>query len=741
VRKTVAAIGVLASLAAMGAVASASVHTEKPAATELRSTTSSRVVHLLTGDTVLLRTVSGRTQLGVVPVETTGPAPAIGQLKINGRDYVFPGVVRRYLGTFIDPELFDVTRLAAAGSDKRTPVRIQYAADTNPNVPGVTIVHKQGHDATGYVSVANAHAFEQALLTQWRADVRAGASSPKSLLGGVTHIGLDAPGPPPTAQPHYPMRTLVIKALDASGRPANGVFVDVVNTDALGKFVSLLVVNGGEERISVPLGHYSLFAVGDLPDPTPDAANQFIVPISDFAVTTNMQTIVVDARTATITPSVRTPRPAGLSSLSLGWSRYGGDKQLSISVSWVFGTDQEVRVAPAPVTVVGRTDWETYWQLAGAPTSGRPYAYSLSFRDPHRVPVDQRYVVTESELARVNAAYYGNGSDVMPLHVSIPYYPTADTPGFVDILPVGYATRRTEYLLGAPGAVWFDELISASTATNPGGGSFFDGGRRYLAGSVRTVDWLRAPAVPGFTGQTNGEPVFGCTTCRTASKLMVSLSQVTDADPGHDGLLDPSVDGSPISRFRLYENGKLVDDENDVNDGAGGTFDVPTTSTTYRIVDQAIRPWAGYSTTESTTDLSFKSAAGQGGRLPKGWDCRNVDTGACTVLPIMRVRMPLPTDLAGILPLGKSTASLTVEHIQGAPKSAITAEGVQTSVDHGTTWHQATTTRLGNGRFRVVLDNPGSAANQPLSLRITAKDAAGGRITETVLNACRIANG
>jgi hypothetical protein len=39
-----------------------------------------------------------------------------------------------------------------------------------------------------------------------------------------------------------------------------------------------------------------------------------------------------------------------------------------------------------------------------------------------------------------------------------------------------------------------------------------------------------------------------------------------------------------------------------------------------------------------------------------------------------------------------------------------------------------------------VLTNPESAADQPLSLRITAKDAAASTITETVLNACRIAN-
>jgi len=728
-RKAVAALGVLASLAGMGAVASASSQPGQIAATSQKPTS---IVHLLTGDSVLL----SHNHVTLAPAKMTGPAPATSQITMNGRHYVFPGVVRRYLGRFIDPELFDVTRLAAAGTGMNTPVRIQYAAGATPIIPGLTITHREKGGATGYVSAAKA--FRQALLVQWRADTKTGAPAPKSLLGGLAHLSLDAAAPPSVAKPHYPMRTLVIKALDASGKPADGVLVDLANTDTPGKFETLFDVDGGEQRISVPLGHYSLLGVGDLPDSTPHTSLQFVVPISDFTVTRDLQTVVIDARKATTTPSIRTPRPAGRSELSLTWARYAADKQLVTGDAWFFDTDQEVRVAPAGAAKVGRMDWETYWQLAGSSGSGRPYTYNLSFRDPRRVPTNQTHRVIDSQLARLNATYYDDGSDTAPNFQRIPSYPSGDEPGYA-IFSLASATRHTEYILGSPGAVWTDVLYASPTDDNPFGGAVVDGARRYLPGSVRTADWLRAPSAPGFVDQTNGQRTFQCTACHTNSKLAVSLAQVTDTDRGHLGTVDPSPDGSPVTRFRLYENGKLVDDENDVT---GGTFAVPTPSTKYRIVDQATRPWGGYTnTTQSTTDLSFSSAAGQGGRLPKGWDCTYFGTGRCTVLPILRATMPLPTDLTGTIPLGRSTATLSVGHIQGAPKLAITAAGVQTSLDHGRTWHQAHITRIGGGRFRIVLSNPDSAADQPLSLRITAKDAAGATITETVLNAARIANG
>jgi len=308
-------------------------------------------------------------------------------------------------------------------------------------------------------------------------------------------------------------------------------------------------------------------------------------------------------------------------------------------------------------------------------------------------------------------------------------------PGF-SIFPIGSAVRRTEYVLGGPGAVWSESLFAASSDDNPFGGEVVDGDRLYPPGSVRSVDWLRGPLAPGFADQTNGFSTFPCVFCRTASKLSVFLSPVTDTEGGHLGFLDPSPKGSPVARFRIYENGRLIADENDVR---GGVFTVPAGSTTYRIVSDVTRRWSRFAhSTDSTTDLTFVSAAGQGGRLPAGWQCTYFDAGACRTLPMLRIQMPLPTDLMGTLPLGVSAARFSVTHVPGAPTSDITAASVQTSVDGGKTWHAAPTTRVGNHRFQVALNN--SVAGRQVSLRISAKDAVGGAITETVLNAYSVAS-
>jgi hypothetical protein len=59
------------------------------------------------------------------------------------------------------------------------------------------------------------------------------------------------------------------------------------------------------------------------------------------------------------------------------------------------------------------------------------------------------------------------------------------------------------------------------------------------------------------------------------------------------------------------------------------------------------------------------------------------------------------------------------------------------SFNGGVSWQPASVTRPGGGQFRAAFAGPAGAF---VALRVTATDAAGGSITETILRAYKIAS-
>ena len=106
-----------------------------------------------------------------------------------------------------------------------------------------------------------------------------------------------------------------------------------------------------------------------------------------------------------------------------------------------------------------------------------------------------------------------------------------------------------------------------------------------------------------------------------------------------------------------------------------------------------------------------------------------------------------PGDAGAALPRGRARAcparpragpqqvNLTVDHLQEAPSSQVTSVGAQVSFNGGQTWQQATVQRKGPARFSLAFTGSPSL----VTLRVTARDAAGDTITETLPAAYRIA--
>jgi hypothetical protein len=193
-------------------------------------------------------------------------------------------------------------------------------------------------------------------------------------------------------------------------------------------------------------------------------------------------------------------------------------------------------------------------------------------------------------------------------------------------------------------------------------------------------------------------------------------------------------DGTPVTRFRFYQNASLVFDGDDY---LGGVFDVPTVNTKYRAVLDLDRRLTGTKqSTSSTTEYTFASAAGQGSVLPENWYCDAGDTG-CRVLPVVTARVALPTTLNGRLPAGRSTVTVTASRIQNAAAGTITSAGLRIrAAGHG--WQTVALTKTANGTYTGVVDNTG-LGGADVDVKLTAADSPGNSFTQTVLKAYTVA--
>jgi hypothetical protein len=91
--------------------------------------------------------------------------------------------------------------------------------------------------------------------------------------------------------------------------------------------------------------------------------------------------------------------------------------------------------------------------------------------------------------------------------------------------------------------------------------------------------------------------------------------------------------------------------------------------------------------------------------------------------------------LTGTAPAGIQHLGLTVGHLSFAHAPAITGVHARVSFDAGHTWQNAHVTGRGNS-YQATF--PAAAGGYP-TLQVTATDAAGGSVTETIIRAYRIA--
>ncbi len=108
------------------------------------------------------------------------------------------------------------------------------------------------------------------------------------------------------------------------------------------------------------------------------------------------------------------------------------------------------------------------------------------------------------------------------------------------------------------------------------------------------------------------------------------------------------------------------------------------------------------------------------------------------MLPLLKAVVNLYPTVEGRVPNGGHPFDLTVGRIAGAAPAAVTSVTVEVRPVAGTAWRSVPVTRTGTGRYRAAFSSTPAQAGQKLDLRVTAVDATGSRIQQTITSAIQI---
>jgi hypothetical protein len=684
-------------------------------------------VSLPTGDTVLVDPATN----SVTPEAAPGNGGFESFSDPGGDHYVVPAIATPYLDRQLDLSLFDVSALARAGDTTRIPVDATFNPGVPPAAPaGVTFTSVSGATATGYLTQGTA--FAAALRKQIGADVAAGRRAGTTpLFGGLASLSVAGAPSAPSARPNLAEHLMEITATDTTGAPANTVVL-LMNTDQESREVTYVPVTDGLDRIEVPAGHYAAMTEFDDFDANGDstaarlvAADNITVPDTGTAPT--VFALNESAATATITATTPKPATERVASATLALLDGTGNGQ-SINVNTVGEPQVPLMVSPIPASTSGTVHFVAQWSGI-SPEPGDAYQYDIAWGSDG-ISADQAHTTKPSELATVRERFSAD-----PAGTATPDIVTGATDpallateyhafGNVATMP----GTLTDYLGGGDGADWQQEITTPNEVLLNADPHVYQPGHTY------TVDWGHGPVAAGL-GQWNSPQQ--CDACVAGSTLSLAIPQDRDSVADHSGLPFESTS----SHFTLYQGSTKVFDEDNYY-GAIQT-DIPATPTVYRGVfdlDETGTP--GFSqSTRTHTEETIHYTPSLHDPLPEPSYCATTDLSLqCQVLPALTLGYDLATDQSNTSTAPVETLGLTVGHVgygSAGARTPITSVSVSVSFDNGATWQRVPV--LGAlGHYVALWANPLrpiSGLGGTPSLRVTATDAGGNAIDQTISNA------
>jgi len=675
-----------------------------------------------------------------------GLAGAVQVLRLGSRSLVIPMAALPFLGRGLSPSLFEMSALARAERGGRLPLTLRFRARLHAP-PGVTVTRTGPGTAEGYLTASGARELGAALARQFVADHDRGSYGTDGLFADGLSLALPGtPTAPRAARPGFPMHTLTVTATTINGRPDTGdaVFVfSVTNAGAIGLDQENYFYHGSV-KYSVPTGTY--WAIGDFVEfhgPS-DTFREDVLP--QFTVR-GSTTVHLSERATTSQIGFAVPRPANLLSQALTIERLA--PAVTGGLSLIAAGADRLWVSPvtrAPAGGVLRAYTSASLSSPGHPAV--PYAYSLNHADPAGlIPRDERYVARPGDLATVRENYYQDVRSASGGWCSSGGFDTpVDAVCFIGFGPfLSMPGRQIQYFTASPASYW----STSYWEDGQGDGGQSDGWRLLHSGEHLTEDWNRyplhpAPSVilPGSSALT-GIP----SAIRAGNVLSLQITPFSDNTYSHLGTgFDPNLSDDHVSgRYAIYQDGVRIAGGNAVK--AAGGLD-PTLAvrarlsprpSVVRFVLTASRASRRFPLSAASRDVwTWPSRPEPRATLTAPWACRITGSTVdehCAVQGMLTLRyLVAGLSLSGTTRPGRQQISLTVGHLQEAPSSPISPVRAQVSFTGGRTWQPATVRRDGPAQFRVTFTGSPSL----VTLRVTARDAAGDTVTETLPAAYRI---
>jgi hypothetical protein len=716
-----------------------------PATVSQRVAAADPAVLLINGDRLVVRPgPDGRSAVSDLPA---GGRDSLVSVRLGGRTEVIPADALPYLGRGLDPGLFDLNVLQRAESGGRLPVLVTFRGH-RPGLPGVTLTGSGRGTAEGYLTVASARAFGAALERQFRSDHgRDSYGSDGLFAGGVDIAVAGAPAAAPPVRPDYPMHTLTVTATDLSGKPDNGDGAWVLNAGNLAAFSDPIEIFSsfyhGVAKFSVPAGHY--WVMGEF-DSFTSAGGVTRLDVPPEVTVGRDITVHVAERGASSQITMVTPRPAVPEGVR--FAAILGDLHGSTGgVEW-YNNPGSLWVSPMTrKPAVGTLHSSAFQQLISPPgAAGIPYAYNLDFAGPAGIIPAQHYQVQPSSLATVTDRYY---QDVPSTGDWLAFgaFPKEALIGFI-LGPLALPGTQTQYFSTAPDLLWsssYDASFSPATGL-PSGGQGEDT-FHVLSPSPQVVDWNRYPLHPQpdvSAGGAGGRliPLIP-SAIRSGNTLTLTTRPFSDNQPGH--LDQGSITGTAVT-------GSYQIDQNGIRIFHGSAVDgIPPVTlsrqpSVIRFTLDAARAGPSYLlSTSSHTVWTWRSRPQPAATVPPSWYCAYVLAGRqykalrrCAVQPMMTLDYQVQgLALNGTAPPGPQLIGVHAGHIQLAAAARVTRATAQLSCNDGRTWHRAAVSSSGGGKFRIAFSAPGGCQ---VTMRVSAADAAGGSIAETITRAYKIAS-
>ena len=737
------AAGVITSTAAPAAAA--------PAAARGASTPAagSPPVLLINGTRLIFRAGPGGRAAAAVLPSSQGSFAVLLTTTSCGQTSDVPADALPFVGRGLDPSLFAVRALQRREHAGRLPVRVSYHGRRAPALPGVIITHAAAGTADGYLTPRSARRFGAALQRQYLADHAHASYGTDGLFARGLSIALaGAHAAPRPVRPQFVMHTLTVRGRNLAGQPDNGDDVLVFNADNCARFGDPIETDNffrhGVTRFSVPAGHY--WAVGQFLRFAGGSFRLRLAVLPQFTVAGNT-TVHVAERSASSRIAIITARPAASQQTSFTLIR-GGQDGSAASIGWS-GINTIFWVSPTSrKPTVGSLQSFTSAELTSpAGAAGLPYAYNLDFAGPAGLIPAQHFVVRQASLATVHERYY---QDVPSTGSWTTVGGTAAQFSGAGVLfvflPLKLPGQQIQYMSGGPAILWSSQYREFANRQGNLFAGQADSFRSLRPGQHLTENWNRYPLHPAPDVSLTGSSVFPVlpSAGRAGDLLTLNTTPFSDNTRGHlgSGFFTGFFGGSDAKM-----SGRFEIDQNGVRLAAGNALmGIPPVRlsrhpSVIRFALTAARIGRRYVLSPaSTTAWTWRSRRDTAARVPSAWFCltRSAFTRRCVVQPMMTLQYQVAgLALTGAARPGSQFIGLNVGHIQLASAPAITGAQVQVSFNGGTSWQHAQVTAAGPGRFRAVFHAPAGAF---VTLRVTATDAAGGSIGETILRAYKIAS-